>query len=421
MRFNLKFFSGIIPFAALSAVASVLSFCFMLVAVRYLGFKEYGLLVLFIAVCLTINGFSSSQSWQGASRYFARGFKFKGSERVFFSLILTDIVNVLIAITVTYISLYFFNDIFLFPNAEILIILLIAPKLISFPLGLVRVLDHFIFLGCNMILTQGLKLVGLLYLIFLSENPLEVIDIIILYIATEWLFLIFNVCKVAWDFRFRKFLFSVMGFNYNSSYIEPDVIKFQAICHANATSVLSIRQVDEIIVGIYLSVEILGFWKLLKIFAGIIGKIVEPLYVFVFPKLETMDIRRKDHKFALSILNASRNYFIVSSAVTVIVIISVIVFKDNINYSLDNIFAGIFIIWISALNLIYFFSHPLALRCRGEKKILLLNLISGFVFLVLLFTIVQTQLLSMVALILAVYTSINHFGRLYIAKSYMSS
>ena len=416
----MKLFEGIVSFTGLSVIASALSFAFMLLAMSTLGLEKYGIFVLFLAVSNTIQGVSSSQSWQGISRYFFNGFEGENAGKIFFSLMLIDVINVAIAFCAIFVATNLFPSILIFPDIGILIFFLIVPKLISVPLGLIRVMDHFVFLGWNMIACQGLKLLGLLYLAFLSENRFELIDVVILYLATEWLFLMVNLCRILKDSRFTNFL-SRSGINAEGL-VRPDkdAVKFQAICHANSASVLSIRYLDEIIVGIYLSTEVLGFWKLLKMLSGILGKIIEPMYLFVFPKLESLDVMGKDKKTVLRILGKCKKYLVICSGLTIGLIAMAIGLDDEVEFPLDYISAGIIVLWVSMVNLIYFFSHPLAIRCRGEKKVLALNLFSGGILGTMLLVLVKMDSLFLISVALAVYCSINHYGRLTISRKFIN-
>lgn len=418
MGYSLKIFDGIGTFSLQSLAASALSFGFMLSMMAILGFEEYGLLVLFFAISLVIEGVSSSQSWQGISRYFANGFDWKGSNNAFSALLLTDFVNICISILAISILITFFDDVLQIPNFGLLIFFLILPKLIAVPLGLIRVMNHFIFLGWNMILSQSLKILGLFLLFYFTENKFDVLDIIILYIITEWIFFLMNIGRIFKNPQFRLFVSNYV-FTSRNKKLDVDVIKFQTICHGNCASVLSVRHFDEIIVGIYLSTELLGFWKLLKLSTGIIGKFIEPLYVFVFPKLEVLDIRTKDKEFVEASLDKCKRYLKLFSFIVIGLLSSILIIAQSIELPIDKFLAGIIIFWISAVNLIYFFSHPLAIRCRGEMKVLILNIVSGSLFLSLLFACTRMESLFVIAAILALYTSINHYGRVYITRSFI--
>ncbi len=396
-KISLKFFRG-------SSVASLASFFAMIILVKNLELTEYGLLILVQAIVMFIEGVSTSQSWQTVVRYY------KIDSRIASQTLYVDGVNVVFSLLLLLVACYISE--WLGAPAELLVLygLILPFKFLGTWSGIARELDE---VGC---ISRQMQIVGfgkfftaiLTYIYALGIN-----EIIMLFVFFEIMGALYFVRSVLTKVKLENL---IQPFNFDRG-----LVRFTVITHLNATTVLSVRYFDELLVAKTLGVETLAVYKVIKTIVAIISKLVEPMYLVIYPMINRMIIKVQKHELKILLAQIS----IIFSLVGVFFILGVVLLGDVGLLYLTGKEVGYNALIVHTvgvtLNLIFFYAHPLAIATGNEGRVFILNIILGGFYLLSLMFIGGTFGLLGVSILALTYTVLSALFRLFFSISFFRS
>lgn len=407
---------GVVGYSSLSLFNSVVNICFQISVLLLLGINDFGVFAYILAVSQTIEGISNSQSWQGCIRFITKTPVLRNDSKLFSyfeNLLKVDLINILIAVILCIFSVILFEQLSKI-TFLVMLLLLTLPRLMNIQIGLLRVNDSFITIVLIQIICSILRLISIL--IFYLSGSLTIEIVLFSYAFGEMLIAFLN-------FWFAYIKYKILDWDEVSiskvvkNKISQEVKRFQIITHSNASSVLAVRYIDELIIGILLSFEILGIYKLSKLAYSVLFKFVEPASIFIFPRLSQtfskgeLFFRDVSKLFLFSFIIFGFSVFFYVSFPFIELFISNFIPDIYIN-SLELFQIMIF---AAILNLGLFYAHPLAISVKKEFSVLLLNIILGIIYLIFCYKMGEEYGAIGIAWTFVLYTTLSNIGRVSLA------
>lgn len=398
-----------------SSVSSGLNFLALMILANQLELSQFGLFSLVLAIVLLIEGVSSSQSWQAVVRYgpeMERPNKYE-LNRLFNYSFKVDVINILIAVSILILITNFASILEIDNPIYLLVYGLILPfRFLGVFQGILRFQNRLIFINLQLIISSSVKLVVACVCFFYED--ISVLYILIGYAVADILgaiFLIASACAVA-DRSIFSFVSSLWeGDNYDQRFT-----KFTLINHFNVSSVLFVRNIDEVIVAKVLTLEALAVYKIIKIINGVVSKLAEPLYITVYPEMSKLIVSSKIDELKEFLIR-----LIKVSGILVCLYMFVLAFfgKEIIELALNSAIGDVeyysFLLYSTGVGLtvLFFFAHPLAISAGKEGMVLKLNLILGLGYISLVLFIGGIWGMVGVSLSFLVYSFLSTVFRIY--------
>ena len=385
-----------------SSIASIYSFIAMLVLGKTLGLTDFGKLALLMAIAASIEGLCYSQSWQVVLRYWGE------NKNIVFATKRIDKINIVLSLFSCLIALllteFFDLDFYLM----LLILMPVPLRVLGTYYGVARVTEKFHYISQSMQLSSASKLVAA----FLSYiYDIDLVCVVAIFSLGE------IVSLGILYFRCDKYLTSsnlAGGIKINTA-----VWKFSIITHFNASSVLLIRHIDEIVVAKALGFKEAAVYKLIKMVTVIISKLIEPMYLVIYPEITKL-VNQKEWIELISLL---KKVTILSFATTMLFIMGQILMSGYfLNYYVgdDSQYYSLIIYTIGfSINLMFFYAHPLAIATFNEVSVLKANIVLGIAYLLCLQILIGYYGLLGVAFSVFLYTLASALTRLVISFRYI--
>ncbi|WP_162816363.1 hypothetical protein [Halomonas sp. BN3-1] len=376
-------------FLAGSTVSSGATFASVLILASILTLADFGEFSLVLAIVAVIEGLCCSQSWQAVVKFYPR----KNSDfkecylRIVRASLSTDVLNAFLGIVVLVVVLlnsswFGISD----PQALAAYGIVIPFRMIGTWQGVARAEEKLKYINAQL-LVVGMGKLGLA--LYVTQKPeMDIVFILLGFaffeIVGSLLLVILTVGIV--NKNCREWLFTKIS-NQHEGHELADIKRFITVNHFNVTTVLSIRNVDEVIVGKIISLEAVGVYKLIKLFAAILSKLIEPMYIVIYPEINKILFEKGKGEVLFFLKKIT---FISFAGALFFVLVSVgfggLVldeFSDgsvqNAYYALQIYVAGV------AINMLFFYAHPLSISLRLEKYVLKINIVTGIVYLVCLY------------------------------------
>lgn len=373
LKLSLQFLAG-------STVASLAVFAASLLLAKTLTLAEFGILALIQASLAVIEGLTFSQSWQALVRFMPKTAPHSeaGVGRLLKYCISTDLLNAIISIVLLILA-FLFSTLLGIDSPELLLTygLILPFRMNGTWQGLARTQNKLKLINYQLIIAGVGKLLTALVIYFNSDLGLsEAVVGFTISEACGYMFLILSSIQLVnkdWGID-RLWLDSkVIGSQDNL------VRKFLIINHFNVSSVLAIRNIDELIVGKLISVESAGVYKLIKLIAALLSKVIEPMYIVIYPEFNRLLSMNKFIELKSMLKRITAMTF---SAALLFIITSVLLGETALNYftssAMINGFPPLIIYVIGmAVNMMFFYAHPLAISLGLESFVLKANLLLG--------------------------------------------
>ncbi|WP_192889792.1 polysaccharide biosynthesis protein [Vibrio bathopelagicus] len=250
---------------------------------------EFGVLALIQASLSVIEGVSSSQSWQGLVRFLPKSSSTSaiGVGRLIKITLITDIFNAILA-SVILIFVVYFSNWFGIPNSELLLLygLVLPFRMNGTWQGIARSQNKLVLINIQLIISGFGKLITAFGVFFIPETTFStvVLGFVLSEIISYLVLIISGIVIVD-----KQWTLSSLIFDGRQQYTnDSEIRKFIFINHFNVSSVLAIRNVDELIVGKLISPEVTGVYKLIKLISALLSKVIEPMYIVIYPEFNRL-------------------------------------------------------------------------------------------------------------------------------------
>ena len=405
-----------------SSLASGMTFVATLLLARDFPLEVFGAFSLVQAIIAVIEGLTSSQSWQAFVKYYPQVPSSPGESKLSVGqlircCLITDFINAflgLIVLIVVVLVLKYF-DVY-FADYLLLYGVVIPFRMMGCSQGLSRALNKLVFINFQLVVSGAIKLLSAIVVFSVDEFGLfeAVVGFAVAEICGGVLLVIISTLEVKGRWGFSEIKKEAKA-NLNSNL---GVKRFIFINHFNFSLVVAIRSVDELVIGRILSLESVGIYKIIKLSSAFLSKLIEPMYIVIFPEFTRLLAESNIFELKQLLLKVTR-----LAAIAASVFLLVCIFGSDFALTIlvgDNSSLGYWPMLIycagTAINMIFFYAHPLATAAGAEVFVLKLNIIMGISYLLLLWGLAMWIGLLGVAIAASVYVLGSTFFRLYIAN-----
>jgi O-antigen/teichoic acid export membrane protein len=371
-----------------NVISTLLNLAILSIAAKKLGAGNFGQFVLAQSYVLVLIQLFSMQSWQVLIKF---GTSLKNDvvafRRFSIRLLSVDFGLAVLSIIVSLFLKGYFIKLFNVSD-EINMVINIYTIFILFSItgtaiGILRVFDKYKILSIYPIFMGGLKL--LLLLIFI--NNLTLTNFTYIWVISESLI---NIILI-----FISYIILIKGktsnidkdTTSNNELTTKQVITFAFSTSLNATIRNVTKQLDIIIVGFILGNINAGYYKIIKQFAAIFGKVSDPLYSVIFPQLTRLWNNKQYAQMKQLIV---KSIFIMSIIGITLIVIMVILVEYIIVFSVGSEYLviknSLLIYLLANLIAIIFLALQPTILAIGKPNISLYSMIfSSIIYLLILF------------------------------------
>ena len=291
--------------ASANVIGAILGLLSTVIKTRALGVEQFGLLSVIIAYTLLIQQFSAFGSWQALIKFGAEALKNENKEEIIGQVKLSFLLDGISAISgavIAFAGSYLFVrwqgwDLATGRMVAFFSLSLLVDFTTGTPIGILRLLDRFGFLGvCN--LARGiLSVIGAL---FVYRSDTGIWGFLIVTLIATFAESIMLVVGSLIALRRR----SLTG-NWQTPYKNwKPFLRFSLWTYATSTVDIPVKRLDMIIVSAVISLEAAGVYKIIKQVISLMDMVVDPLYQAVYPQFAVMIAQHKTRdaaKYALKI------------------------------------------------------------------------------------------------------------------------
>lgn len=271
--------SGIVFFGSTSAtVLNIISFTMV---VNTLGPKLFGLIVLTQTYVLIVNDILNVQTWESLIKFASKDSDEAKLKSYVKTNVTIDLVSAFIAFLVAFSLAKPAANLLQWDEQIILMMSLysftILFNLTTFTIGIPRIFDKFTYVAKIHVFAAVLRITFILYGT-LSEQT--IVFYLIVFIICDMLA---NLLLIILSFTLLKRRVGTYWWKVKPT-IDRQQIKFIWWTNLRTISRIPVRHFDMIIIGLVMSVETVGIYKVYKEIAGIMERIGEPVNQVIFPE-----------------------------------------------------------------------------------------------------------------------------------------
>ncbi len=291
VRDALGIFSGQGFALGISLAASVLT-------ARYLGPEHFGVIILAQTFAFVIDRLVNSQSWEALISFGSKCKTNKELEHIKKFCWQIDTITAAIGCVLAFVLWVNSAQYFGFSPA-VIAMSSIYPLVILFNItgaatGFLRLKHKFIPLALLSVITGLIKLFVALYGIFLNKDIHFFIIGWVLADITSYLFLIiysfFEMKKEDINpFAGRSFTETIKNY--------PNIMRFTIFSNLHSSTGLICKEIDLLVIGLFLGSGSTGIFKIAKQFASLVAKPLDPLPLVLYPKLSQFIAEEKIQLF----------------------------------------------------------------------------------------------------------------------------
>ncbi len=408
-----------------NVISALLRLAALAIITRALSPADFGLLVLIETYAAIFDLLFNFQSWQALIKYGADALK-AGDDEGFKKLIkfgtILDVGSALLA-TLFAVSLahgisQLFGWAFELKNMIMIYSFVILFNLSGTPTAILRLFDKFKLFTIQNVLTSVIKLFFVAVAYFYDAG-LE--GFILIWLITGIFQNLFLFASGWWIIRSKGYK------NIINSSIKNINKKFNGIWHfvwasnINATLIKFTRHFDKFIILYILNTEAVAFYKLVQSINSIIARLIDPLYVSVYPELAKLVSDNNIKELNRLLKRTSFIIFLVALFLYVGAIVGIDVFVKIIFGDAYEGVGKIALCYIfgTLISVIFYYAQPLVLAFGQAPTALKINIFNIFVYISMLYTLTYTFGLIGAAISFSVFMILSVFFRLfYIQKKY---
>ena len=301
--------SGVVFFG--NSTASALSIVSFTIMAKQLGPESLAFLALSQTYALILNDIFNVQTWESMVKFGSRDLKDRSIANVIKTNVVLDFGSAIAAFAFALllaqpvVRIVGWDESFV--NLVSLYSLSILFNITTFTIGIPRLFDRFTTIAKIQVVTAFLKLLCVLYAMYLSGTLIYYLSIYLFFdILTNLIIIIFSV----------GLLKNKLGKNWwsNKMTIDKEHIKFIWWTNLRTIIRIPVRHFDMIVISSVMSIKMVGVYKVYKEIAGILNRVSEPLNQTIYPEYtkligsnkisEAIDVTKKTMKlfFGVSFL-----------------------------------------------------------------------------------------------------------------------
>ncbi len=358
---------------------------------RILGVKNYGIYTAVIASASFINKLVDFRAFEAVIRFMAKYTEANEQKKAVSALSLSGMVDLsgglMFFLLMLFLSGFFAEKIVKAPGAKTYIILyslyLFVLTTNSTIGGTLRYLNKYSVDAAYGVAKAIFLFAGIIILLFFTKHPL--IAFFYLYVSMAFVFLpvkygIFiyflkkkDMFALDW-FRFWKYL--------NKNEIK-EILKFLLHTNISSSLYLSVKFADVLIIGYILNPYSVGIYKVAKSITSVLRRIVNPMYVAIYPELSNIFAQhnRKEFKtFIAKILRLTLVLLVPALLLYIVFTKQIIVLLVSAKYTSSVNIARIMTFGV-AIDAMFFWLYPALLSMSMTGEYVKLTLISTVLFL----------------------------------------
>ncbi|MCW7553160.1 oligosaccharide flippase family protein [Endozoicomonas gorgoniicola] len=410
-----------------NSLTTIIVFITTMFLTNSLGVRQFGVYALVISSVTLCDALCNFQSWQAVIKFYndAKASSQKDYEiKTIYSGLSLDIIGSVFSFIffnaiISYGFLIFFSkDALEYQNLFFIYSFVLLFKVNGTPVGLLRIKNKYNYIITLQIIRDAFILIGCIFVIK-HEDPLKSI-IYVSFIAE----VLYNIIIFATSLKFIKRkkdkLNTLSTFKWGLKFDQQtrEFLRFALYTNLNSTLVSSCKKADELIVAKVVSLEAIAILKIIKMLIAGIGKLVDSMYVVIFPELSQL-VARKDFKTMRSVINKTQ--LLMTSFLVVIFLLAVLFSKFFIILFFGPDFKDAytpFLIYLfgNFISVAYFYVQPLILALGKADLALKINFVNFIIYFPILYTLSTTYQIIGVCIAYVIYSALSSLARLLYLK-----
>lgn len=404
--------------------ASFLGVLVVIIITKNISLEDYGHIVMIQAYVMLIDQLFNFQSWQALIKYgtVAIENRNKNDLKIYIQIsILLDIFGSLLAFSVALLLLFSISEL-LSINADllssyILYSIIILFRIVGTSTALLRLSDGYKYFNYQLIINWTIKLI-LVAALSLSEI-ITIKSILIAFIIGEFVSSIYFIYQGIKSLnRHTLSLKNISESMFVLLTITPKIKRFLLFSfrsNLNSATLGSMRTIDELMIGVMLSPASAAVFKMIKLIGSIFSKVLDPLYVSIYPELSKLveNDKKNDILFVIKKISGINliisfliaSYFYLYGAPT-------IEFLFTKEYLIGLPVMQFYLIGIM-ISFVLFYSQPLMLAYEFEGVALIINLIASVMYVYILFIFTPLYGLWAIASSFLIYNIMTNIPKIY--------
>lgn len=414
-----------------NVVASLLGILVVSLVTKNISLELYGVIVMLQAYVMLIDQLFNFQSWQALIKYCSISIEKNNKEMLlnYFQLGLIldffgSIVGFIVSLALFPLFLLFLPEGLGLSYSYVLYSSLILFRMIGLPTALLRLSDDYKRFNYQLLINWGGKCFFIsLAVIYDHLNIKNILLIFLFFEVVSSCYLIFYGFKSLGVFSLKvSDLFSLNNIYSKYKLESKRFLIFSLKVNLNSALLGSVRNIDELLVGGLVGSGSAGVFKIMKLMAGIFSKLLDPLYISIYPELSKLvakgDVRQVYGTLkVISLITLLVSIFIYLVFYTYGITIIGVLFTES--YALDMEAIKLYLLGV-LVPFIFIYIQPVMLSLGLEGHALAINFFSSLIYIGIIIIFTKQHGLLSVAFAFLVFSIISIFPKLYYSHKKIS-